>query len=534
MLDMSKILGTYIGLHKKEFLALSLVAALWCVANWFASERFANNRIHEYIDRERGHAIEDAENIASNIGQRILQIQSIPTVLSIDYYVISALMKFNTTVKNHPQSVVEKQRLYISDPELDALNDRLNKLRTEISLHTLFVLNVTGDCIAAGKPHEFPVFIGENYADRKYFLEARDGKSGRQFAVGRTDNIRALFYSKPVLDAGQFIGTVVSRVNVESLTNLVFDQDVFVTDENGVIILSKDSSILMKALPGAKCLELDAAVTNSVYKMNRFESLEFVPVQADGLNNVVLWKNAEYPYIHISAIVKNEQVSVHVLRDLKQVLTIKKDQKILFGLVSSAGILLMVLCFGVIAYFRSVSQHRQELIVLNESLDLLARTDALTGCANRRSFYESLGAELQRGMRYDLSFSVLSLDIDHFKKINDTHGHPGGDQVLCHMVSIIQNIIRPTDRLGRVGGEEFGVLLVQTTASDAVVIAERIRSTIENSCAVFDNIEIHFTVSIGVSQWRSTESETLSALISRCDDALYKAKKRGRNQVVVI
>jgi len=532
--DMIKSIHHYIELRKREIFTFSLLAAFWCAATWFFSERFANNRMHEFIDRERIHAKEDVENIASNIGQRILQVRSIPTILATDYYVVSALMKFGATVEIFPQQTAEKQRHWLSNPELGVLSSRLNELCAEISLHTLFILNVTGDCIAAGKSQEFPVFIGINYSDRKYFLEAQEGNSGRQFAVGRTDNVRALFYSKPVLDSGKFIGAIVSRINVENLANLVFDEDVFVTDENGVVILAKDSSLLMKALPGSKCLELNADIADRVYKKNNFESLELGPSKVDGINDVVRWKSAEYPYIHTSMTVMNEQIKVHVLRDLKQVLTIKSDMMVWFGVVSFTGTLLLALYFGILSYIRSISRHRQELIVLNENLDLLARTDALTGCANRRSYYEALETERQRGIRYKFSFSVLSLDIDHFKHINDTFGHPAGDQVLCHIVSIVGSIIRPTDKLGRVGGEEFGILLVQTTASDAVAIAERIRSTIEDTCAMFDNMKIQFTVSIGVSQWSFTEAESLNILISRCDNALYEAKRRGRNQVVVI
>jgi diguanylate cyclase (GGDEF)-like protein len=532
--DMLASLVSYFKMHKKEFLIFSLLSFVWCCATWIVSERIAANRIHEYINRERIHAKEETENVASTIGQRIFQVRSVATILSTDYYVVSALIKFGPSADISSKQVFDKQKRWLSDPGLSVLNGRLDKLRTEILLHTLFVLNAEGDCIAAAKPQEFPVFIGVNYSDRKYFLDAQRGDGGRQFAVGRTDNIRALFFSRPVLDSGKFIGAIVSRLNVESLADLVFDHDVFVTDENGVVILAKDASLLMKAMPGSKCLELDAETASGVYKKHSFECLELGHWQVEGINDLVHWKGVEYPFLHTSIEVKDEKITVHVLRELKQVLTIKNDRIMWFSMFSLAGTLFLTLCFGIFAYIRSISSHRQELIALNKHLDLLARTDALTGCANRRSFFESLEAERQRSIRYKLAFSMLSLDIDNFKRVNDAFGHPVGDQVLCSTVSIIENIIRPSDKLGRVGGEEFGVLLVKTTETDAFAVAERIRASIENVCTDFEGLKVKFTVSIGVSQWKFKEASGLDALIKKCDKALYEAKKRGRNQVVVM
>ena len=520
---------------QQQGICIFIVLALLCgAATWYISGEFAASRMSSLLNQVQSDAEDDAKNIALNINQRIFQAQSIPNILSKDYYVLEALKTFQSPAEDSQKTPAEKQKRFLSSTVIDILNARLNEIRTDNFLHTLFVLNLAGDCIAAGKPQEVQSFIGMNYSDRKYFLEAQDGHPGRQFAVGRTDDIRALFYSKPVLDSGNFLGAIVSRIYVDNLTNLALDQDVFVTDENGVVILAKDPELLMKTLPGSKCLGLIADVANSVYKQSNFERLELAPFQSGETTGLVRWKKAEYPYVHAVATVKDEQITVHVLRDLKQVLALNTDRKLWFYMVSLAGILLLALCLGIIEYIRSISFHRKELIALNENLNLLARTDTLTGCSNRRSFYEALENERLRSIRHNYSFSVLSIDIDHFKNINDAYGHPAGDTILRTLVAKIVDIIRPTDMIGRVGGEEFGILLVQTVATDAVSISERIRTAIEHADASHENIQIHFTVSIGVTQWRFTDSESLDILISRCDNALYEAKRNGRNQVVLI
>lgn len=515
-----------------SYIAIFLsLAVCWCAAAWMASGLFSWRRVVDVVERERHLASVTAENIALNISQRLMHVRSVPVILSQDAGVVAALKGFGPDVAPSPLPAAENRQGWQEDVALQALTRRLSLVRDEIGLHTLFVLNAAGDCVAAGKTLELPDFIGVNYADRQYFLEARKSSRGRQFAVGRTDNIGALFYSKPVLASGQFVGAVVSRINVKSLTNLVLDQDVFVTDENGVVILATDAAIVMQALPGAMGAASDADHFESIYKRSTFDPLAMQTLPFGNAGDVVRWNDAACPYVYARCAVKDEPVTVHALRKLSQIDEITRDRYLWFGLASLAGVLLLALVFGMVAYIRSVSRHRRELLSLNEHLARQAHTDVLTGCANRRCFFEMLEAERQRCLRYAQPLSMLSLDIDHFKQINDIHGHPGGDQVLRHLVSVVENVIRPTDRLGRVGGEEFGILLPCTTACDAALIAERVRAAVEDSPAIYEHEAIAFTVSIGVSQWIFERRESVNEFVCRCDKALYEAKDRGRNQV---
>jgi len=494
---------------------------------------FAMHRIDIVVDRERRIAKSTAATIASNIYQRLSLVHSVPIVMALDPSVGSMLARFMTDNTLSPLQTSEKRDLWLADPELSAMTQRLNEIRSEINLHTLFIVNAAGDCVAAGKPPEFPVFIGVNYSDRQYFLSAQQGKNGRQFAVGRTDNVSALFYSKPVFASGQFMGAIVSRININNLTNFILDKDIFITDENGVVVLAKDSDLLMKTLPESAILKLPEEDVEKIYKNKIFETLDVSPWKFNDAVDVVRWNKSKSPYIYANSTVKDETITVHVVRDLKEIFDIQNDKISWAVLVSLAGILVLIFIVGIVMYFRTMSQHRRELLCLNENLALQARTDAMTGCANRRSFFEFLETERQRGIRYASPFSMLSLDIDHFKRINDVYGHPGGDQVLCHFVSIIEKTLRLTDRLGRMGGEEFNILLPQTVVSDAAVIAERIRAEVEKLPALYEQKTISFTVSIGVVQWRLAENETVDDFISRSDKALYEAKNCGRNQVKV-
>lgn len=162
---------------------------------------------------------------------------------------------------------------------------------------------------------------------------------------------------------------------------------------------------------------------------------------------------------------------------------------------------------------------------MREAFEYQASHDPLTGVYNRRELLERLAQELARSRRYQTPFSVLALDLDHFKQVNDTHGHQVGDEVLKLFVRRVTATLRPTDLLGRMGGEEFLVVLPQADAAAAQATAQRLLPAVAQT-----SILPMCTVSIGVTQWQHDDG-TVDALLARADAALYRAKAQGRNRV---
>src|SRR6185295_10342064 len=165
----------------------------------------------------------------------------------------------------------------------------------------------------------------------------------------------------------------------------------------------------------------------------------------------------------------------------------------------------------------------------NQLLSEQSRTDGLSGLLNRQHWEDAVSAEFQRWKRYGRRTSLLMLDIDHFKAINDQHGHPVGDEVIRNVASILRAALREEDVPGRYGGEEFGVLLPDTPAAGAEVIAERIRRRIEGAAVARSGLRT--TVSIGIAEL-GAEDIDYTVGISHADRALYAAKERGRNRSV--
>lgn len=169
---------------------------------------------------------------------------------------------------------------------------------------------------------------------------------------------------------------------------------------------------------------------------------------------------------------------------------------------------------------------------LRVHLSKLAMTDELTNLYNRRAFLLALDKEFASSSRGNRKLSMLMLDIDYFKKINDKYGHQIGDITLQHFAKIVTNSIRTQDTLGRVGGEEFAIILPDTDLEDAKILAERIRVAAEKTSIVNNIGDIQFTVSIGIA-CLSGRSDSAKALLNNADKALYEAKGGGRNQVSV-
>jgi diguanylate cyclase (GGDEF)-like protein len=186
---------------------------------------------------------------------------------------------------------------------------------------------------------------------------------------------------------------------------------------------------------------------------------------------------------------------------------------------------------GQIVSMLSVTRDITEKKSLLHELEKQAHIDYLTGVNNRRYFMQQAELELARTKRYNTHLSILTMDIDLFKQVNDNYGHKVGDQVLKKLAAICSEALREIDIIGRVGGEEFAILLPETDKTNALDAAERLRAAIADNLIPIENgLPIRMTVSIGVASLTSND-DNLDVLLSQSDEALYEAKKSGRNKV---
>lgn len=192
----------------------------------------------------------------------------------------------------------------------------------------------------------------------------------------------------------------------------------------------------------------------------------------------------------------------------------------------------------IVIELKQAKQNAEKLAIdlkdANDKLRELAIRDELTGLHNHRYFQDQIENEMTRSVRYKRPVSLLLLDLDFFKKVNDTYGHPAGDHVLRETAKTLQKLVRQSDVVARYGGEEFAIILPETATSSAKVLAQRVRRGIEQMQITFEKQSIPITVSIGLAgSDMSEEGITKTELISRSDQALYQAKHEGRNRVAL-
>ncbi|WP_166267709.1 GGDEF domain-containing protein [Marinobacter caseinilyticus] len=191
-----------------------------------------------------------------------------------------------------------------------------------------------------------------------------------------------------------------------------------------------------------------------------------------------------------------------------------------------ANIVLISLCILSFSHVYEMSREKSELTLLR-----MAQTDFLTGLANRARFKDSFEREKQRALRENQPMSLLVIDLDYFKSVNDRFGHETGDKALVYVADLLTRRLRATDQVCRLGGEEFGVILVDTNAELAAQVAEHMRHSLETEPFILGGQTIALTMSIGLAEFRH-DGDSLRSLLGAADQRLYQGKAQGRNQVI--
>ncbi|SDI31116.1 sensor domain-containing diguanylate cyclase [Propionivibrio dicarboxylicus] len=359
-------------------------------------------------------------------------------------------------------------------------------------------------------------------ADREYFIRAKQApQSGLIVSkplIAKTTGEISIFLVKPIRKPdGAFAGIVYTAITLKQIRELF--QTPYLGHNGVVTLIDQDGDVLARHPESARSESSFKRAGlpeefNEALRKNSSAGTVSLRSPIDGIPRVVAYrKTAPFSGYVLVGVVENDYFS-------------DWHDKLLTTL-SLLGLFVVVTCIASALLYSSWKAKS----LLAEQLDHQARTDALTGCANRRHFLELLQAEHLRTIRYQRAFCLVSLDLDYFKSINDRYGHLVGDKALCHFASVVRKTIRPSDHLGRVGGEEFAIILPETTLASATAIAERIRKEVELAPISLGDSLLTMTVSIGVAEWTPPDANNVEKLVVRADTALYKAKSDGRNNV---
>ena len=347
----------------------------------------------------------------------------------------------------------------------------------------------------------------------------------------------------------QFLN-LLDKINIDNINFEIYVQSIVHYEENDVFVHTDYSSKYNDMN------NVSSEVNSNLAKSNKFyPSYDFIKTIVN--NN----------FIHNSSVVYDESSSSYKTRvfyskyipNLSTIVTccfyeedLKLDaenymKNIELENKSTISYFLMIMIVAIMAlflflcYIESLYYKRMEDQYITEKmkseekykqLKKLSQTDALTKCFNRKYLNDKMNLAFKTFMEGQLVSSVILFDIDNFKKVNDTYGHLAGDEVLKQVAEVVRNCIRKEDILARWGGEEFVIFFKYTNIKSAIIVAEKIRSSIEKLTIKIPNQNINVTVSIGVSAFKITDSDSTEC-IERADDAMYVSKRSGKNKVTL-
>jgi diguanylate cyclase (GGDEF)-like protein len=387
---------------------------------------------------------------------------------------------------------------------------------------TAYLMDSSGTVLASSNRWESDSLVGKNYRFRPYFQQAIAGDATYYYALGVTTGERGYYASHPVRDeTGRIVGVAVIKKPLDSMeTELRRFEHAFLIDPHGVVFLASHPQMLFRTL-----WPLSAETRATLTRSRQFGDLRYAPLlDREIVDRAWVVFEGERHY----AGRRYTGQGGWSLVGLKTPSAITAGR--LLGIIITLLFAIMTVIYFVgmerLVHDKIALAKRLELEEQARKLGLQATTDVLTGVFNRLKFNQELAVEIARSARYKTPLALVMYDIDHFKAVNDTHGHQVGDRVLVDMTRLVTAKIRETDVLARWGGEEFMVLAANCNGQAASQLAEKLRAAIKEF--VFDKVGT-VTCSFGVAQFQDGDSaETITA---RADTALYRAKTGGRNRV---
>jgi diguanylate cyclase (GGDEF)-like protein len=534
-------------LHWMMVGASAVIGMLVC---WLVAGQVADRMVlHDLNDTVHGQSqlsLATADNIAQIIASDLSMARAIPATLAETPVIQRVLAQAYRLPEKRAAQESERRARLLAVPALRRADAFLHDVRGFAGLDNMWLVDTNGLCVASSDAFERLSCVGVDLASRGYVKEALLGAYGQMYAVGRVSGENGVFLSAPVYSDGTLVGAIVAKIGLRRLRHWVAAPGSFVADENGVIVMANESRFEGYRLPGARITRMDAAQRLDSYRRSSFPVLDIAPLRARMARSapwvpaaladqMVELQGAGPPSLYIMRNGINSGFSVHLLTPITLWQHLLDERINIRGLTFAALMGSLLLAATIAASYRREKRHHREarrlaseLQASNAQLSAEARDDALTGALSRRYFLSLLQREIDAARSRGTPLCVAIADLDHFKQINDRFGHTIGDYALEHFVGRCRTVLRATDAIGRLGGEEFAILLPATSLAEGLAVAERIRETLrqERSPRLPDAVELR--VSIGVTGL--ADDDTLERFISRADRALYNAKAAGRDR----
>nr|WP_311527799.1 diguanylate cyclase [uncultured Ralstonia sp.] len=532
-------------------LALGLSAVVVGVGLcWFAAclvaDTMSARDMQQTADARRQLAAQVAEGMSSQITADVALLRALPQTLAQIDAIPRAVERVDTRRWNLMDQGSRAEDA-TSHPEVVDINAFLSATAGNLGLDYVWVVNQRNYVVLANNAGHEDSVLGVQSSMQPYMKEAMLGGLGEQFTVGQVTGVPGLFFAAPVYDAGGYlVAAMGTKVSLARLQHWVSHPTSLVTDPNGLIILSTDASLVGKILPDARLQRMGASDRYNAYQRVDFETWPYQPT-AQAHRDVPHWVPAEVrdalawregsamPSLKVSRNASAD-LTVVVAEPLpawgQQIANHARNRMIGFVLFVSVLVTFVLVAWSLVRerQHHRVTRHlNQRLQRTNSALANEAHFDHLTGVLTRRRFLALFDTVLARAHNRAEPLVLVLADLDHFKRINDTWGHAVGDMALQRFASLATGVLRSSDLVGRLGGEEFAMVMGRTALDTATEVAERLRAAVAETDETFPT-GLSMTVSMGMTVCRP--GDTALEMLKRADLALYRAKESGRNRHV--
>jgi diguanylate cyclase (GGDEF)-like protein len=523
--------------------------ALIVLVCWFVSGMIADRMVQQELDaalraqRQMTESIVD--NMAEVIASDLSMSRAIPATMAEMDVIQHALAQSQNYAANGGVTEPKQRDALLKVPALVSVSAFLHDAQGFSGLDSIWLVNANGICVASSNT-QTRNFVGVDMRGRSFLANALLGAFGEAYGVGRASGEPGIFIAAPVYDDGVLVGAVIAKVGISRLRHWVAHAGAFVADENGVIIMAHDAALEGHALPNGHIKQMSIAERLNTYRRQDFPNVQIeahmqqVREQAPWIPPAVASQlfsmmDRPEPALYESRIGLNSGLSAHLVDPLaawpELLRNHKRDHLLVFLTLAGTAALAWVI---ILSYVRERRHHRatrdlaEQLQSANTLLSAEARHDALTGALSRRYFLDLLRREIERTHASGESLCMAIADLDHFKQINDRFGHAAGDRALEHFVDTCRAELRGNDAIGRLGGEEFGILLPATALDAGREVVERLRNRLKAMPSSKLPASANLSVSIGITEL--SRDDLPERIMSRADLALYAAKSGGRDR----
>ena len=526
-----------------------IVLVCWFVAGMVA-DRMVQQELDAALRSQRQMSTSIVDNMAEVIASDLAMSRAIPATMAEMDLIQRALVQSQNYAANDEAAEPALRAALLKDPKLTAVSSFLHDAQGFSGLDQIWLVNTNGICVASSDSINNPYaaqrsFVGIDMRMRGYLTNALLGAFSEAYGVGRASGEPGIFIAAPVYADGLLVGVVVAKVGIARLRHWVAHAGTFVADENGVIIMAHNSELEGHALPNSHVTQMSPAERRFIYRRDSFadmrirvdaevrEQAPWVPAAIAGQLFGMTAQTAPSLYQARSGL--NSGLSAHLVDPLaawpELLRNHKRDHLLVFLTLAGTVALAWVIT---VSYVRERRHHRatrdlaEQLQSANTLLSAEARHDALTGALSRRYFLDLLRREIERAHASREPLCMAIADLDHFKQINDRFGHAAGDRALEHFVETCRAELRGADAIGRLGGEEFGLLLPATDLAGGREVVERLRLRLKAVPSPKLPPSVGLSVSIGITEL--SPDDLPERIMSRADTALYAAKTGGRDR----